>query len=358
MIPSLPAEIVYGILDHLWGDPWSLFNCALTCRTRRDASRRLLKRWNGLQIFDFENLERVSRLVNFRKTRHFYRDLNQLYITDDKEKPFVHVFPLRLPGTLFPNVRLLRLSHIDWTSRRPHANIFSLTTAFASIIDLSVTNSRFGAFADFHKFIVAFRNAVALELDAVHVSSPITLGLKYRDPLKAPRSPIKWLRLEALHFDTTAPVYNSGTEQPVFLNPILALCSTFTSVTILHMRRCTFRTWDDMYRFIPSFPRLRDVKMLDVDCGYSNHLFEQPFTSNDPIMLELEKFVAHVGMALEGDGLLIWLAANQPMRNLRTLSVGPCNTYLIGHTLRALGSNLDSLNLQTETVEGQSLPHE
>ena len=98
--------------------------------------------------------------------------------------------------------------------------------------------------------------------------------------------------------------------------------------------------------------------MLDVDCGYSNHLFEQPFTSTNPIMLELERFVAHVGMPLEGDGLLIWLAARQPMRNLRTLSVGPCNIYLIGRTLRALGSNLDSLNLQTETVEGQSLPHE
>ena len=353
MVPSIPAEVVYSVLDHLWDDPWTLFNCALTCRTWRDASRRLLKRWNGLQIFDFENLDRVSRLVNFRKTRHFYRDLGQLYLTDDKEKPFVHVFPLRLPGTLFPNVRLLRLSQLDWTSRRPHANIFSLTTAFASIIDLSVLNSRFGTFADLHKFIIAFRNVVALELNAIHVSSPTTLGLKYRDLSKVPRSPIKWLRLEALQLDTTVLVYNPRSEQPMLLNPILALCTTFTSITIIHMRRCTFRMWNDVHRFMSSFPCLQDVKMLDVSCDLSNRLFEPSREGDDPTMPKLERFVAHVGTALEGNRVLDWLTAGQSMRNLRTLSVGPCNTYAVGRTLRVIGRGLDNLNLQTVTLGGE-----
>lgn len=357
MPPSLPAEVVYSILDHLWGDPWALFNCALTCRTWRDGSRRLLKRRHGLQIFDFENLERVSRLVNFKKTRHFYHNLNQLNITDDREKPFVHILPLRLPGSLFPNVKLLRLSQVDWTSRRPHTSVFSLATAFTSIIDLSVLTCRFGSLADLHKFITAFRNVVALELHAIHISSPITLGARYWDPPKPSRSPVKWLRLEALRFNNMVPVYNPGIEQSMVLNPIFALCTTFTSVTIIHIRRCKFRTCGDLQRFIQSFPRLLDVKIFDVRYDLDAHRFVAPLASDTPATPELQRFAAHVKAPSEGDRLLEWLAASQSISSLQTLFMSPCNTSMVGRSLRVLGRSLDSLDLRTTATEGDLTSH-
>ncbi|TFY62967.1 hypothetical protein EVJ58_g3530 [Rhodofomes roseus] len=261
--PTIPADLVYHILDHLWSDPWTLFNCALTCRTWRDASRRLLKRGHVLTINDFENLDRISRLLNNKKTRHFYRDLQQLYIADDKEKPFLHILPLRLPGSLLPNVRLLRLSNIDWTSRRPHSSTLAMTTAFAAVIDISIDGSRFGSSTDIRQFISAFRNLTALELDGVNILSPVA-GPRYLDLSKAACSPVKWLRMENLHLYAIPRGGSTAIAYLVFLNPILDLCSSFTSLSMLHIRRCTFGSFDDLRRFVCCFPRLRQLKMMDV----------------------------------------------------------------------------------------------
>ena len=353
MVLCLPAEVVYDILDHLWGDPWTLFNCAFTCRTWQDASRRLLRRWDGLQILDFDNLDRVSRPVNFKKTRHFYRNINQLYITDNEEKPFVHRLPVtssRHPVSqctnsptiahrmgqsqatqhvLLPHHRV-RVRHQPWCLEKP-LRIFSRPS--------QVRDGR-------------VRNVSTLGLYAIHVSSPLILGPKYWNPSKASLSSatVKRLCLEALHFNSTVPVYSSKTAQPDLLNPILAfrLCATFTSVTIVHIRRCIFRCHDDLHHFIQSFARLRDVTIAQVYCDVlGTHRFVTPRANNVLAMPELEKLTANVGSPPEGDKLLDWLATIQSLHKLRTLLVSLCNTSVVGRTLRAIGHNLDRLSFQT-----------
>ncbi|KAH9932991.1 uncharacterized protein B0H18DRAFT_673635 [Fomitopsis serialis] len=347
MPPDIPADLVYNILDYLWSDPWTLFNCALTCRTWRDASRRLLKRGQGLSINNFENLDRISRLLNSKKTRHFYRDLRQLYITDDREKPFMHVLSLRLPGALLPNVRLLRLEQIDWTSRRPHSSTFALTTAFTSVVDLSITGSRFGSSADIRQFISAFRELKTLELANVSVLSSAA-GPRYLDLPRSARSPVKWLRLEVLRLDAL-PQGGTLVGHPMFLNPILDLCSNFTLLVMLHIRKCTFRSFDDLRHFVSCFPQLGQLKMFDIvwDIASPRRSTLPSILSEGPELPRLHTFVAKVASSVQGDRLLDWLVASLPNRSLESLDVNLCSTPLVGRTLRAVGGGLQRLVLHT-----------
>ncbi|KZT70022.1 hypothetical protein DAEQUDRAFT_765054 [Daedalea quercina L-15889] len=320
MVPSIPADLVYHVLDCLWSDPWALLNCALTCRTWRDASRRLLRRGRGLEINDSENLDRVSRLVNSRKTRHFFQNLEHLYIGDDKEKPFMHVLPLRLPGMLFPRVRILRLAQIDWATRRPHASTFILATSFASVVDLNISNSRFGTLADCRQLVSAFRNVDVLELDAITILTS-SAGPRYLDLAKGPRCPVKWLRLEALRLDVIPEQNSTGAGQ--FLNPVLELCSSFALVTMLHIRKCTFRTFDDIRRFICWFPLLRNLKLMDIVWESPGpRRSTLPFVNEVPgIPRSLDTLVASVASPAHGDRLLEWLATSLPNGALIKLAV-------------------------------------
>ena len=136
----------------------------------------------------------------------------------------------------------------------------------------------------------------------MHFSSlALIIEPRYRDPTRVPQTPIKQLRLKAFYFDSEVTAYSSMIEQPIILNPIFALCATFTSVTILQIRRCTFRTHNDLRHFIQSFPRLRDVTMAHVHCDILRTgacQFGTQDTNNILAMPELVRFVAHVGSSL------------------------------------------------------------
>ena len=87
------------------------------------------------------------------------------------------------------------------------------------------------------------------------------------------------------------------------------------------------------------------------------HRFVTPCAKNVLAMPELEKSAANVGSPQpEGDRLLDWLATIQCLHKLRTLLVSPCNTSVVGRTLRAIGHNLDRLSFLTAASKSEQHP--
>ncbi|KAH9836272.1 uncharacterized protein C8Q71DRAFT_74463 [Rhodofomes roseus] len=231
-----------------------------------------------------------------------------------------------------------------------------MTTAFAAVIDISIDGSRFGSSADIRQFISAFRNLTALELDGVNILSPVA-GPRYLDLSKAACSPVKWLRMENLHLYAIPRGGSTAIAYLVFLNPILDLCSTFTSLSMLHIRRCTFGSFDDLRRFVCCFPRLRQLKMMDVgwDTTFPRRL-TLPLLDEGPGLLRLDTFHARVASYTHGDRLLQWLATSLPNHTLESLDIRPCSASLVGRTLRAIGGSLERLTLYTTASDGENLP--
>ena len=122
---TLPSQEVYEhILDFLWDDPITLARCCMVCRRFRSVALQHLTDFSDPTLCGTETLVQSAHALKAKQHWTFSKRTFCLDIHEDPRRPFVHLFPLLLPGCHVQGTTYLHIEGMDWSSRRLHNSFF------------------------------------------------------------------------------------------------------------------------------------------------------------------------------------------------------------------------------------------
>ncbi|KAI0915928.1 hypothetical protein AcV5_003399 [Taiwanofungus camphoratus] len=152
MIPYLPPEVTDYIIDFLWYDFRTLYNCALVCHAWLPRSRLYLQ--PSLYIRDRSEFDAVvDDVLHDQRMWPYYDHIQSLEIQEDRQKPYVHVVP-HLLAPRMSKLRVFTIWDVDWCNQtRPHPSFFRLIARFRSVTCLNLVDCKFPAFRDVRRLV-------------------------------------------------------------------------------------------------------------------------------------------------------------------------------------------------------------
>ncbi|KAI8976633.1 hypothetical protein BD414DRAFT_422849 [Trametes punicea] len=184
-----PQEVVYRIIEAI-DDRDTLRSCALVCRQWLPASRYHL--FQRILIASHSSFE---TLVQVRDAPHIapaYENVRSLQLRDDKERPWLHLFPLLLFPDRFPRLFFLTMGQFAWDKHPLPRTFLHSCTQFRAVTTLNLSDGIFYSFAEFRRLVGAFKQLRRLFVDNV--------GWRYSSQHPAGSSPSTSPRLQLLWF--------------------------------------------------------------------------------------------------------------------------------------------------------------
>lgn len=249
---TLPDELVHYILEFLWNDVWSLFNCSLACRRFYHSPicvRRLQRPGNALHIRGHEDLDFIAHAMSSKRSRRFFEqdDITAFIVEDVPHRPLAHVVPLRIAAAHVPRVKNLSFRCVDWTKHRPHATFFLRLAHFDSVTLLELMSCRFASSDDLRRLTSALPSLATLRLISIHCDSfPIRVD-------------------DRLHKQQTLlELYLQPVGDGPYDDSFLAVCRGYSTLNVLVTQMQCFRTFFDLQRLVQGFPCLTALTLSSV----------------------------------------------------------------------------------------------
>ena len=349
---TLPDELVHYILEYLWDDIWSLFNCSLVCRRFYQSpicARRLRKPGNAVHIRGHEDLDFVARAMASKRSRRFFEqdDITAVIVEDVPHRPLAHVVPLRIAAAHVPRMTNLHLRRINWARHRPHAVFFLRLAHFDSVTLLELIDCRFSSPDDLHRLTTALPSLTTLRLSGILCDS-----ISFRDHSSYKQQSIRELYLR--------PVGNKAYDDSV-----LAVCRRYASLNVLVTEIECFRAFRPLQHFIEGFPDLAALTLSskgDCDIGMTlDDYVEGPSLSyRTALPLALVSLCLYELSSERMHQILAWMASSRSVCALEYLRIDPATEAgtLGGAIERIVEMSGDTLNTIRLCIHepGKSLP--
>ena len=95
-----------------------------------------------------------------------------LILREDTKNPYLHTFPILIPGNLCSNVRDLNIVDIDWAAKAtPHHDFFTYLTFYESVLSLRLARCHFKDAKQLQKLVQSLPRLLSLSLDRVTFAS-------------------------------------------------------------------------------------------------------------------------------------------------------------------------------------------
>ena len=339
---ALPDELVHYILEHLWDDVWSLYNCSLACRRFYHSpicARRLRRPGNAVHIRGHEDLDFVARAMSSKRSRRFFEqdDITAFIVEDVTHKPLAHVVFLRISAAHVPRVRNLHLRRINWARHRPHAAFFLRLAHFDSVTLLELIDCRFSSTDDLRRLTNALPSLTTLRLSGILCDSV------------SPRnhSSYKQQSVQELYL---RPVGNKAYD-----DSFLAACRRCSGVNVLITEMECFRAFRPLQHFVEGFSDLAALTLSSRgDCGIGLDLDDcvegpcLPYTAVLP--LALSSLCLYELTSEQMIQILGWMARSRSICALEYLRIDPAADAgslgsAIERTVEMCGDTLNTIRL-------------
>ncbi|KAJ8455812.1 hypothetical protein ONZ51_g12322 [Trametes cubensis] len=313
MPAALPQDVCQRVID-LITDRETLCSCALTCREWLPASR-----YNLFYRTSIAGRTAFDALVSIRTAPHIasaLENIHSLQLWEDKERPWLHLFPLIFSPRYLRRTFFLTLGEYIWDSYPLPRSFFLVCTQFDSVTTLKLSDGNFYSFSEFRKVVCAFKRLSRLFVDNVgwrissrctqfSWSSPVPhLQLLWFNPARkgAAEPLIEWL-LCTPSMETLSDVQireEDGNDLPA----IQSLANRLGSNLIHFQLSLRFWTRDNRVG-LSNNPSLRTLHIRDIDAEsgqYLPYLLGQLSPSNlmhltlylrIPGLVELETLKSH-----------------------------------------------------------------
>ncbi|KZT69950.1 hypothetical protein DAEQUDRAFT_810969 [Daedalea quercina L-15889] len=335
MAPTLPHELVDYILEFLWDDIRTLFNCSLTCHRYRGSPMcrhfRGIKPTNIIYIHNRRDLDFVSRVLSSKRTRRFYEQDNITYIAigDNPHKPFAHTVPLRISPSHLPDLDVIEIFSTDWVACRPHPSFFLRLAHFVSVTRLGLYHCRFH---------------FALELRQLTDALPNLTTLHLID-MTCDQVAIRMQPSHCRHRQTLKELYIPSISVDAYGSALLGICASYSTVTQLHVYAQCFHSFGHFQTFIRSFPFLTKLSvssepnrspkyLMPVD---GTHISRQSSKAMLP-PFSLTSCNAYGLSPAFAEQMFAWLAGSLSISILESFTMHPAEdpTSACGHTIGQL----------------------
>ncbi|TFY62317.1 hypothetical protein EVJ58_g3933 [Rhodofomes roseus] len=177
--PRFPQELFERICEFLWDEPVQLaVSCTRICPAWYHAARRLLPlpEWK-ITCRTREALQDHAHTLISRRNAPYRKRFKSLWIYDNASKPFAHVWPMFIPGSMLPELWSAHLVNLDWSTKMPHDSFFIHLSSYTSVLNLQMYHCRFRSLPDLRRVINALPNLMSLELYKVTLQHPLRPGL-------------------------------------------------------------------------------------------------------------------------------------------------------------------------------------
>ncbi|TFY54254.1 hypothetical protein EVJ58_g8969 [Rhodofomes roseus] len=174
--PRLPQELIERICEFLWDEPVQLaVSCTRICPAWYHAARRLLPE-RVIACQTREALQDHAHTLTSHRNAPYRKRFQQLRIYDNASKPFAHVWPMLIPGSMLPELWSVHLGNLDWSVKIPHDSFFVYLSSYTSISHLQLRNCRFRSPPGLRRVINALPNLMSLELYNITLQHPLRPG--------------------------------------------------------------------------------------------------------------------------------------------------------------------------------------
>lgn len=196
---TLPPETTDKIIDYLHDIPTALVSSSLVQKSWTYRAQW----WLYTKIFlrDRQAYASLLRLKSQPRTRAFLKQqcghTTRLEITDDKDYPYAHAFPLPFIN-FFPVLNALAYHDAQWSQLHPDPTILDSLSTFSRVATLEFYACRFSKFRDFVRVICALRSLCDLTIVETNLGkASLLLNLNTIEPTITSLG--KELRLSRLH---------------------------------------------------------------------------------------------------------------------------------------------------------------
>ncbi|EPT01890.1 hypothetical protein FOMPIDRAFT_1048482 [Fomitopsis schrenkii] len=209
-----------------------------------------------------------------------------LRLQEDASSPYLHTFPMLVPGTLFPNGHNMHITDVDWATQvTPHRDFFAYLSFFASVHSLTLEQCSFRAINQLYKLVAFLPSLTGLRLDGVRLASEADspdiltghIGSSL-DSLDARDAPRRKPRLEELDLRMS-----STTSTPMHTDrSLLSFAALYSSLVDLTLDVRYFPSLQVLEFFLLAFPALGGLS-LEYDHTWltPSHLQPSPGACDD-----------------------------------------------------------------------------
>ena len=169
-LPTLPQELTERAVDYLWDEPLDLVSCSLVCRAWYHATKHHLA--DAADIKSNVALRSLAHILVGKRMPCYGQIFSWLILREDTANPYLHTFPILIPGSFCPNVRDLNIVDINWAAEvSPHCDFFTYLTFYTSVLFLRLARCHFRNANQLHKLVQSLPNLHSLSLDRVTLAS-------------------------------------------------------------------------------------------------------------------------------------------------------------------------------------------
>lgn len=170
---TVPPETTDRIIDYLHDIPSALTSCSLVQKSwTTRAQWWLYTRISLRNRHAYPSLRRLKLQASTRAfLKHQCNHTTHLEITDDKEQPYAHVFPLTFIN-IFPQLTSLTYHDAQWSHLHPDPTILDSLSTFSSVTTLELRACQFSKFRDFVRVICALRSLCDLTVVRTNLGKP------------------------------------------------------------------------------------------------------------------------------------------------------------------------------------------
>ncbi|KAH9831817.1 uncharacterized protein C8Q71DRAFT_286199 [Rhodofomes roseus] len=174
--PRFPQELIERFCELLWDEPVQLaVSCMRICPAWYHAARRILQ---GDTIFwrTRYDLQDYAHTLISHHNAPYRKRFQQLWIYDHASKPFAHVWPMFIPGSMLPELWSVHLVSLDWSTKIPHDSFFIHLSSYTSVLHLQIYRCRFRSLPDLRRVINALPSLTWLYFRNVTLQHPLRPG--------------------------------------------------------------------------------------------------------------------------------------------------------------------------------------
>lgn len=338
----------------------ALARCCLVCTALYHSARRILMR-TALTVDNREVLHAYARIFLSKRNRPFGSVIRQLKLSDDPHKPFAHVWPMLIPGSVLPRVESLHLIGVDWAAMRPNGMFFDRYLGYyTGIKQLHINRCRFRSAAELRRLIKALPNLEFVQVLSITVKhAPVPPSLDSRSMIET-RDKLKTI---SLFGDLTMPRDIGGARRIALRQSVLNMCAAFSSVVDLRLYLRYFSSFAHLESFLCHFPSLDALQLSGSFEPHAGPLSDDVFASLIHVVRPSHPSLSSFGLLLVpvtcAEQVLQLVSTSQACSKLDGMSLrltGTPSAELVqdtAHTLRMCGSRFEYFTWECDDHTGE-----
>lgn len=252
-----PQELIDRICEFLRLDPFTLLRCRLVCHAWYHAAVRVapnMAAW--LQLRNRAALDDYAHMLLSNNNRSFGKRFDELAIWENPRKPFIHTWPMRIPGYLLPRVKVLELHDFDGAATRPHDLFFHFLSYYTSITALKIEQCRFRSMTELRRISNALPGLQDLFLTDITLQHPLVPSLVSRRYIPRSRNKLKKLSLRC-------STSESGAHAREHRQLLADICTTYSGSCVkeleLNLNYCS--SLSHLHQILCHFPELSRLSL-------------------------------------------------------------------------------------------------